>query len=259
MALPTLNLSTICQAVLRSVSVNIDRIVQTLLYAMNMASVSDRQQYTAQFKTVFLGGCCLIGVAYLAAWFTQHNADLFSLVPIVRNGASIPDADKIPVSKTFAFHATIYTIWVTIILCLPAFSSVWFVRRSRQASVVWLAFWTMGLFAMLIHQYMAMGILFEWNWQHILHDTVRVTIPIPDLVLTVWWMIDVALGWVFLKYSNTLIHAQRLLLHSLLLVIFLIGFIREGESVLSQIIGIVAAICVLIAIGFGVKRITNDT
>jgi len=90
--------------------------------------------------------------------------------------------------------------------------------------------------------------IYEWNWQHILVETVRVTIPIPDLVLTIWWIFDVLLGWILLHSRGFFLHAQRLLLHIALIVIFLIGFIREGEILLSKFIGVVSAVLIIAAI-----------
>lgn len=203
-------------------------------------------------------GILLVGGSFLAAEFTQSSESLFSLTPKVQTGMEIPEMDIIPVSKLYAFHATIYTVWATMLLSLPAFCTVWFIRKSSTAATYWLAFWTVGLVAMLVHLYMSMGALFEWNWPHILKNTVRVTIPIPDLVLTVWWTVDVALAWWLLHSRGALLHGQRLLLHVALLVIFLIGFIREGEITLSKIIGIVSALVVVGAVITGWMRVRSN-
>jgi len=195
-----------------------------------------------------IAGLLLVAGAFLVALFTQHNVSIFALTPLTPSGVTVPALDIIPTEKVYAFHVTIYTIWATIALSLPAFCLVWFVRGSQMAGRYWLAFWTVGLIAMLIHQFLAMGILFEWNWQHILVETVRVTIPIPDLVLTIWWIFDVLLGWILLHSRGFFLHAQRLLLHIALIVIFLIGFIREGEILLSKFIGVVSAVLIIAAI-----------
>jgi len=196
-------------------------------------------------------GVILIGGSFIAAGHTQHIEMFFSLSPTVSNEVAIPSLDVISHEKKYFFHATIFTIWATMFLCLPAFCTVWFARKYRTANNYWLAFWTVGLIAMLVHLYLAMGVLFEWNWQHILEDTVRVTIPIPDLILTVWWIIDVFLGWSLLHSRSILIHTQRTLLHFALLVIFLIGFIREGEILLSKVIGVASGLVVVFAVLLG--------
>ncbi len=214
---------------------------------------SDKNTVTpsAKLGLAVAAGVILIGGSFAAAWHTQQSLSLFSLSPVVADGVAIPPLDVISTQKIYAFHVTIYTIWATMLLCLPAFCTVWFVRNSRVAGEYWLAFWTVGLVAMLVHLYMAMGVLFEWNWRHILEDTVRVTIPKPDLILTAWWVIDVMLGWCFLHSKRILIHTQRVLLHAALLIIFLIGFIREGEILMSKIIGAASGLTVLAAIVFG--------
>ena len=134
------------------------------------------------------------------------------------------------------------------LLTLPAFCTVWFIRRSATAAGYRLAFWTIGLVAMLIHLFMAIGVLFEWNWSHVLFETTRVTIPIPDLVLTLWWGFDVALGWWLLHERKAWIRIQRILVHVALLVVFLIGFIKEGDIALSRGIGILLALCVVVSL-----------
>lgn len=209
-----------------------------------------RFAYPALGLAVAIGLILIVG-SFIAAGFTQHIDTLFSLSPRVSSEVAIPSLDIIPDEKKYLFHVTIFTVWATMLLCLPAFCTVWFIRKNQTAGNYWLAFWTTGLIAMLVHLYLAMGMLFDWNWQHILEDTVRVTIPKPDLILTAWWILDVILGWSLLYSKNMIIHGQRVLLHFALLIIFLIGFIREGEILLSKVIGGVSALVVLIAVLLG--------
>jgi len=201
-----------------------------------------------------IAGVLLLGGSFVVAHYTQVGDTLFSLTPKVAPGTDIPALDIIPTDKRYVFHATIYTVWATMLLSVPAFCTVWFIRRSPAAGAYWLAFWSVGLVAMLVHLYLSMGVLFEWNWTHILSDTVRVTIPVPDLVLTAWWIVDVGLGWWLLHSRGIVLHGQRLLLHIALLTVFLIGFIREGETDLSRLIGLACAATVLIALVVGLSR-----
>ena len=205
-----------------------------------------------------IAGIGLIGGSFILAQFTQYNDSLFSLVPSVQDGVDIPNMDIISKDKIYIFHATIYTIWATMLLSLPAFCLVWFIRKSQIAARYWLTFWTIGLIAMFVHLFMAMGLLFEWNWQHILKETIRVTIPIPDLVLTLWWTIDVSLGWFLLHSRGVLLHGQRIILHVALLTVFLIGFIREGEIIFSKVLGITSALLVVAALLFGLMRLRQN-
>lgn len=223
-------------------------------------STDQRKQFPLSvLGLAIVAGVILIGSSFIVAVFTQYIESLFSRSPTVPIGTVILPLDVISGEKKYIFHVTVFTIWATMLLCLPAFGTVWFVRRNRTAASYWLAFWTVGLFAMLVHQYLAMGVLFEWNWQHILKDTVRVTIPIPDLILTVWWIIDVILGWYLLYSKNIVIHTQRIILHSALLIIFLIGFIREGEIMLSKIIGLSSALALVVFILLGLKFFSANT
>jgi hypothetical protein len=55
----------------------------------------------------------------------------------------------------------------------------------------------------LLHFYWSAGVLFDWNFAEILHSKIGtnpdpekvVCNPIPDLILTVWWGLDVILAW----------------------------------------------------------------
>lgn len=217
-----------------------------------MSTGQEKQFPYSIFGLAVAAGALFVGGSFFAAGYTQHLETLFAVSPSVPTGKQVPQLDVIPETKVYAFHATIFTIWATMLLCLPAFCLVLFVRRHQKAEAYWLSFWTVGLVAMLVHLYLAMGVLFEWNWQHILEDTVRVTIPKPDLVLAVWWTVDVALGWALRNSKSILVHGQRTLLHVALLIIFLIGFIREGEILVSKLIGVGSAVAVLVSVLMGV-------
>lgn len=224
-----------------------------------MNSHSTWENLSSKTTLAAIVGMLLLLSCFIAAYFTHSNESIFALTPKVADGTTIPVFDIIVSNKLFAFHATIYTIWATMLICLPAFCTVWFIRSSSTAGAYWLSFWTMGLIAMLVHMYLAMGVLFEWNWQHILKETVRVTTPVPDLVLIVWWTIDVILGWLLLHSRGYLLHGQRIFLHFALLVIFLFGFIREGEILISKGIGIVSALAVGVALVAGLTRRSRET
>ena len=218
--------------------------------------MNDTIKWRRPYRQLALAAVCgivLIGAAFLAAFFTASDQDLFSLAPMHADDP-IPELDIFAPDQLFQFHATFYTVWATMLLTLPAFCTVWFIKRSMTAAGYWLAFWTVGLLAMLIHLYMAIGVLFEWSWPHVLRETTRVSIPIPDLVLTLWWGIDVALGWCSLHERRKSVHIQRILVHLALLFVFLMGFIKEGEIGLSRGIGVLAALSVAVSLVIWWKR-----
>ena len=202
----------------------------------------------------------LLAAAFIGAWATQSQVDLFSLVPQLDDPLQpIPEEDIISENNVFTFHLTFYTAWATFLATLPAFCLVWFRNSIAQAGRYWLAFWTTGFFAMIIHLIIAIGMLYGWDWQHVLNNTVRVTIPIPDLVLTAWWGWDVSLAWRMKHERPNWVRIQRIAIHVLLLFVFLMGFIKEGELILSRAIGVGAVVALILAVVLGVMTMRKKT
>jgi hypothetical protein len=206
-----------------------------LPHTMFQRAQTDRQ---ALLQALLLG-VLFSAAALLAAWLTRDQA-LFSLLP---PGGSVADVQP---EQRFDLHATFFTVWATIALVTPALCLFPFARRSGDAGRYWLAFWTVSLLAFAIHFYWAVVLVFGNDWSRIL-DTPRVSAPRLDTVFAIWWVVDVLLAW-FWRSDALWLRAQRVGVHLLAFILFFMGAAREGELLLSRVIGYTMAAAVLGAV-----------
>ena len=118
-------------------------------------------------------------------------------------------------------------------------------------------FWTFSYLAYLTHFYWSAGVLFDWNFTEILHSKIGVNPdsekvvcnPIPDLILTVWWGLDVVLAWLVLS-SPTWLRIERGLVTLFTFVAFFGATVlaaKAGPAI--RVLGVVMVACVLLAYG----------
>lgn len=188
-----------------------------------------------------------LGGAFLAASLTQHEP-IFSLSP-PRAKAAPPDVPVPPdtrESQRLDLHRTFFTAWAALLLAAPAFCTFLFRRSSPAAAGYWLAFWTVGLVAFLVHFYWAVAVIFGNDWGRIMNTT-RVSAALPDVVFTAWWVLDVLLAWL-LRSEGLLVRAQRLLVHLFGFALFFAGAALEGEITLSRALGWALCAAVLLSL-----------
>ncbi len=111
-----------------------------------------------------------------------------------------------------------------------------------------------------MHFYWSAGVLFDWNFQEILHSKIGVNPdpekvvcnPIPDLILTIWWGVDVLLVWLDVGLAWSVRATPRWLRierGAVTLATFIVFFgatvlaIKVGPSV--RLLGILMAVTVL--------------
>lgn len=181
----------------------------------------------------------LLVLSMLAAWWSR-DWPVFSLLP---PGGTSPDMLE---TQRQDLHFTFFTIWAALLLALPALVLFSWRRRSLVAARWWLAFWTAALVVFLVHFCWAVWVIFSGDWSRILNTT-RVSAPILDTVFAVWWCVDVltALLW---RSESAWVRVQRLLVHVLAFVLFFMGAAREGELVLSRLLGWGLALAVVAAL-----------
>lgn len=175
--------------------------------------------------------CCLavlLLAAFVGAWWSREWS-LFSLTP---PGSTVAD---IAVTQRFDLHITFFTIWAALLLVMPALALLPWRGVSTRAGSWWLAFWTVGLVAFLVHFRWAVWVIFGGDWERILH-TPRVSAPVLDTVFAVWWCVDVVLAWLW-RSEAVWVRVQRGLVHVLAFVLFFMGAAREGELLLSHLLG----------------------
>jgi hypothetical protein len=162
---------------------------------------------TPQFWFVLALFLILIGAAHGAAELRgTQDANLATALQARPVEAWKGQEGEFPAPRSTVYYRIILTVWVatallTVALCFYA------LRRPSGPSNYWVLFWTFSYFAYLLHFYWSAGVLFEWNFAEILHSKIGtspnpekvVCNPIPDLILTAWWGIDVVLAWLVLS------------------------------------------------------------
>ncbi len=154
----------------------------------------------------------------LAAWAAGIEAAQMARLKAANLPLPIGNPLKGTSDPTFAYFMTVYAILVSILMLIPA-TAAFVVRRPGGPGPVWLMFWTAGWLAFAIH--LAFGIdrvLGGVRW--IFHDTAvppRVTHPVGDTLISLWWTADVALAWM-IGFRPPWVQIQRGLLHAVLFV-----------------------------------------
>ncbi len=161
---------------------------------------------TAQFWFVLVLFAVLVGAAHLAAELrARKDADLAAAL---RDRGAEPwkgQQGEFPAPHSVVYYRIVFTIWVatlllTVALCFYALG------RPGAPSNYWVLFWTFSYLAYLLHFYWSVGVLFGWDLGEVLHSKIGtnpdpekvVCNPVPDLVLTAWWGLDVLLAWAVL-------------------------------------------------------------
>jgi hypothetical protein len=126
------------------------------------------------------------------------------------------------------FYRVFYSIAVTIILVIPAFST-FILQRQSGPGKSWRNFWTCSLAAFFVHLYWAIFGMMRGDFSKIFHSPDLVSSPIPDTILTLWWLADVVLAWT-LPAGIRWIRLQRGLIHVLMFFAFIVAAIPQGEG-----------------------------
>ena len=203
-------------------------------------------------RTVLLAILLLaIGLAsaFAAAWLSR-DATIFSLAPAP---GKPPD---MLASQRLDLHRTFFTIWVALLLVMPALCLFPFRRRSELAARYWLAFWTVALAAFCVHFYWAVVVIFGNDWKRIM-STPRVSAPVLDTVFALWWCVDVAIAWL-IRSEAAWVRVERTLVHVLAFVLFFMGAAREGELLASRFLGWAMAGLVAAALAAWLARLRKS-
>jgi|GEM_PF-718755 len=184
---------------------------------------------------------CLVvalGTAFVAANVTR-NERIFSLSPPVKKPESqSATSATIPEARRVDLHRTFFTAWAALLLVTPALCLFPFHRASSKAAGYWLAFWTAGFLAFVVHLYWAIFVIFEGDWSQISTSS-RVSAPVIDIVFAVWWGVDVLLAWL-VPHESRLVRLERTFIYMLAAALFVAASAIEGEIPLSQTIGFIS-------------------
>jgi hypothetical protein len=164
----------------------------------------ERAGFWGRFVFVLIVFLVLIGLAHVAAE-QQGQKDARVAEALKARPAELwkGQAGEFPRPHTVLYYRIIFTIWITTLFLTVALC-FYTLRRPTAVSAYWLLFWTFSYLAYLCHFYWAALVLFQGDLTEILHSKLGVDPdpekvvcnPIPDLVLTAWWGLDVILAWV---------------------------------------------------------------
>ncbi len=158
-----------------------------------------------------------------------------------------------PGVHTVTYYRVIFTIWATAILLTPALC-FYILFKPGAIESYWRSFWTFAYVAFLLHFYWTVIGTFHLNFYEIFHSHSGfvanqehiVDHPGPDLFLTLWWGLDVALLWL-VRREIRWIRLQRGLLHLVAFGMFVMAFAAPKASRGAHILGMVMAGTVLSA------------
>ena len=155
----------------------------------NPPLIQPKPKWVFQFLLVALLGLALLAVGHVVApSIAQQQPTSAHLLA------------NVTYERTFLASA------VCIFLMIPAY---WlFMLQHRQGpTTLWRAFWTMSYVAYVTHLYWSKHLLLEekgmavdvWNWrtleQAVFHSPDLLSSPRFDILLTLWWTLDVFIAW----------------------------------------------------------------
>ncbi|MDO8479840.1 MAG: peroxidase family protein [Candidatus Rokubacteria bacterium] len=154
---------------------------------------------------------------------------------------------------TLTYYRVIFTIWATAILLTPALC-FFILFKPGAVESHWRAFWTFSYVAFLSHLYWTVIATFHGNFREIFHSQSWlipkpnperiVDQPWPDLVLTLWWGLDIALLWL-VRGDIRWIRLQRGAVHLVAFTMFVGALMAPKASRVAHILGMVMATTVV--------------
>lgn len=208
------------------------------LFTLNpMKPISETPGFTKPTLNLMLFGVITGALALLAAysstkWYPLRGPDGGPVSPVLQH--------------------TLTTAWAAMLITMPAFCAFWFRQKSYAANRWWLTFWSIGFAVFLVHFVQAVFVFFGNDWSKILNSNL-VTIPVLGTFVTVWWMVDVGIAW-WNAAEGRLVRIQRMALTVILLLLFLLGSLKEGGYTASFVSGAILGLPVLVAIILKLSR-----
>ncbi|MEO0829682.1 MAG: hypothetical protein AAFY03_04400 [Pseudomonadota bacterium] len=184
-----------------------------------------------------LATLCLVLLALMAAWLLK-DAGLLSRVPPGADGT--PDVAE---GEALGLYQAAFTGWAALLLLIPTYIGFWFRNVSAVARSVWLAFWTFGAIAYLIHLAFSMFGFFGGDFAWMTSST-RVSAFWPGMIIAVWWPLDALLAHARDETARW-IRVQRIVLHVIVLILFVGGSLGTGELMTVRVLGLILLITAL--------------
>jgi hypothetical protein len=138
-------------------------------------------------------------------------------------------------------YRTIFTIWATIVLLIPALCLHPFSDASDGIHNYWHLFWTFSCLAFLFHFYWAVFVIFKG-----VHGTFvgqGNLIAATNFLLTAWWGTDVVLSW-FVASCPTWLRWERAGAHLFVFLIFSVTTLVLRPTAITKVLGLALTIAV---------------
>ena len=151
-------------------------------------------------------------------------------------------------------YRTIFTIWATILLLIPALCLYLFSDASDAAYNYWHLFWTFSYLAFLFHFYWAVFVIFKG-----VHATFMGQgnlIAGTNFLLTAWWGTDVVLSWL-VDSRPTWLRWERTGAHLFVFLIFSITTSVLRPTPITKVLGVTLTIAVTVS--FAIWLIVRDS
>ncbi len=152
-------------------------------------------------------------------------------------------------TPSLIYHRTIYSVWVTTALLIPALCLYILPGDSEKKTNYWLLFWNFSFLAYSVHFYYAVFVTYGGIIQAF--KAQKLWIAVSNYVLTAWWSLDVVLAW-FTTSEAKWIKLQRLAANIYIYISFVVATIVLKTGFIRGL-GIVMTIAVLVCLGLRVK------
>jgi hypothetical protein len=151
-------------------------------------------------------------------------------------------------------YRTIFTIWATILLLVPALCLYLFSDASDAAYNYWHLFWTFSYLAFLFHFFWAVFVVFKGV--HATFIEQGNLIAGTNFLLTFWWGTDVVLSWLVAS-CPTWQRWERASAHLFVFLVFSITTLVLRPTPITKMLGLVLTIAV--AVSLVIRLIVRDS
>jgi hypothetical protein len=151
-------------------------------------------------------------------------------------------------------YRTIFTIWATIVLLIPALCLYVFSDASSAVYNYWHLFWTFSYLAFLFHFYWAVFVIFKG-----IHGTLLGQgnlLSGINFLLTAWWGMDVVLSWV-VPSCPTWLRWERAGAHLFVFLTFSVTTLVLRPTSITKVLGL--GLTIAVAASFAIWLIVRDS
>jgi len=165
-------------------------------------------------------------------------------------GAALLAAEQAPDP---GLSRTVYTIWATAALVIPALCAFVLPFDSQRRRATWILFWTFALCVYLVHLYYAVFWVYHGRFDEFIAG--QGWFPaLNNVLFTAWWIFDVLLAW-FYRDDVRWVRIQRIVAHWYIGLTFVASTVFLKHGFINVIgVALVASVVVCFLIRFDAKR-----